>query len=187
MNYTLSDHSLHQEIQISSYLSNGIIDKSEDIQIQRDYKFPFFYFRDFNKTLSFVGPDYFEDLNNIDTYSLNSKIEYLLDFLSLKNIGLPDPSGIHDYLIEYPNIIDFVEPVANMVAEYFDRNSQISLEVYHDPEIDDSYLVIYVRQNPYSEDIIELIDEINELIAHNLSCDLSGWISVTTDFDFPKY
>ena len=79
-----------------------------------------------------------------------------------------------------------MEPVANMVTEHFDRNSQISLEVYHDPEIDDSYLVIYVRQNPYSEDIIELIDEINELIAYNLSCDVSGWVSVTTDFNFPK-
>jgi len=186
MNYTLPDDSLHQEIQISPYLSNGIIDRSEDVQTQRDYKFPFFYFRDFNKALSFVEPDFFEDLNNIHTYSINSRIEYLLDFLSLKNIGLPDPSGINDYLIEYPGIIYFVEPVANMVTEHFDRNSQISLEVYHDPEIDDSYLVIYVRQNPYSEDIIELIDEINELIAYNLSCDVSGWVSVTTDFNFPK-
>ena|GEM_PF-1260282 len=187
MNYTLADDSLHQEIQISQYLSNGIIDKSEDVQTQRDYKFSFSYFRNFNKALSFVEPDYFEVLNNINTYSLNSRIEYLLDFLSLKNIGLPDPVGINDYLIEYPDIMDFVEPVANMVTEYFDRNSQISVEVYHDPEIDDSYLVIYVRQNPYSEDIIELIDEINEQISNNLSGDVSGWISVTTDFNFPKY
>ena len=51
MNYTLPDDSLHQEIQISPYLSNGIIDRSEDVQTQRDYKFPFFYFRDFNKAL----------------------------------------------------------------------------------------------------------------------------------------
>jgi len=187
MNYTLPDESLHQEKQISPYLTNGIIDKSEDVQTQGDYNSPFFYIPDFNKALSFVENDFFEDLNNINTYSLNSRINDLLGFLSSKNIRLPDLTGITDYLIECSDIINFMEPVANKVTEYFDRNSQISLEVYHDPEIDDSYLVIYVRQNPYSEDIIELIDEINELIAHNISCDLSGWISVTTDFDFPKY
>ncbi len=183
---TFPSNYLLQNGQISKYFSNESIDKIEDEQHQKDYNFNFFCFPDMNKTFSFVDFDFFEDSNNISTYSLNSRIDDLLDFLILKNIVIPDPTGINDYLIENPDIMDFVEPVTNMVTEYFDRNSQISIEVYHDPEIDDSYLVIYVRQNPYSGDIIESIDEINEQISNNLSGDVSGWISVTTDFNFPK-
>ena len=131
--------------------------------------------------------DSVRESGNIGIYSLNARVETILDSLRLNNIIIPEPSQVTDYLINHQDVLDDVKPVTNIVNEYLDQNSRISLEVYHDPEINDSYLVVYIRQNPYSEDIMDVIDEINERIGNNVPGDISGWIPVTTDFNFPRY
>ena len=80
-------------------------------------------------------------------------------------------------------------PVAEAaVAAALERvgaGTELSLELYHDPEIDDDHLTLYVRQEPYSERTRETIDEIGRAIRPVLR-KASAWFSVTTDFRAPS-
>lgn len=131
-----------------------------------------------------IDIDYQDILN---TYCLNIRIEKTILSLAQKNIKIPHPGEIRDYLLEYPDIMNIIEKITPVVADYFAIKSQISLEVYHDPEFSDSYLIMYVRQDTYKDDIIDRLDKINEEIIRNMTENMAGWISVTTDFNFPKY
>jgi hypothetical protein len=127
----------------------------------------------------------YQDVPN--TYCLNVRIEKTILSLVQKNIKIPHPDEIRNYLLEYPDIMNIIEKITPVVVGYFAIKSQISLEVYHDPEFSDSYLIMYVRQDTYKDDIIDRLDKINEEIIRNMTEDMAGWISVTTDFNFPKY
>jgi hypothetical protein len=60
------------------------------------------------------------------------------------------------------------------------------LELYRDPEIDDEYLTLYVRQRRYDAD--KLLEEIEDLRAGSQAAlrETSGWLLVTTDFRPPR-
>ena len=60
-------------------------------------------------------------------------------------------------------------------------NTQLSLEVYHDPEIEDEYLTLYVRQADYDEHVLSTIEDIRAGYEGELA-GRSGWLLVTTDF-----
>jgi hypothetical protein len=64
-------------------------------------------------------------------------------------------------------------------------SSQLSLEVYRDPEIQDEYLTLYIRQSQYDESISKLIDEITVECQEYFS-DSERWLIVTTDFRPPQ-
>jgi hypothetical protein len=68
--------------------------------------------------------------------------------------------------------------------EIFGHNSQISLELYHDPEIHDEYLTIFVRQEEYEPDIIDKIDAICREYEQGLA-GIDGYLLVNTDFQPP--
>lgn len=139
---------------------------------------------DYYSITDLVDIDYRDILN---TYCLNVRIEKTILSLVQKNMLIPHPDEIRNYLLEYPDIMNIIEKIAPVVAGYFAIKSQISLEVYHDPEFADSYLIIYVRRDTYKDDIIDRLDKINEEIIRNMTENMAGWISVTTDFNFPKY
>ncbi|EHQ36153.1 hypothetical protein [Methanoplanus limicola] len=66
----------------------------------------------------------------------------------------------------------------------FGKNSQVSVELYRDPEIYDRYIAIYVRQYSYDDDIMDRIDRIcNEYEKY--IADTGGWMIITTDFKPP--
>ncbi|MDQ1327006.1 MAG: hypothetical protein QG641_286, partial [Candidatus Poribacteria bacterium] len=56
---------------------------------------------------------------------------------------------------------------------------------YRDPEIDDQYLTLYVRQSKYEETIMDKIEEIRLPYSDELA-DKTGYLLLTTDFQFPK-
>jgi len=98
---------------------------------------------------------------------------------------VPQPAEVRDYLLRYPDMTDLLLSVCKMARERFGAPTQLSLEVYHDPEIEDEYLTLYVRQENYDEQILDKVESIcaeyEKMIAGR-----SGWLLVTTDFQPPR-
>lgn len=105
----------------------------------------------------------------------------------LTNVGIIIPNYIEvkEYLHMHNDMIDLVSAVCRVArTECFSNDTQLSLEVYHDPEITDLSLTLYARQLEYDKDIMRKIKIIlasyGEMLAGK-----SGWFLVTTDFAPP--
>jgi len=112
-------------------------------------------------------------------------IDEMLKYLALMKILIPKPDDVKYYLHQYPDIIDLIQYVCDETRNRFKLPTQISLELYRDPEIDDQYLTIYVRQKEYEKDIADKIDEIRSSYCNELA-DKSGYFLLTTDYQVPK-
>jgi hypothetical protein len=100
-------------------------------------------------------------------------------------IIIPKLEEVRSYLTYYPDIIELVKFACNETRKRFELPTQLSLEVYHDPEIDDEYLTLYVRQEKYDDDIMDIITDIRSIYGNEL-CDKSGDFHITTDFNYPR-
>jgi len=115
-------------------------------------------------------------------------LRYVNEELTRLTVGgllIPNFEDVRNYLLQHHDTLDALVSIVNLVIEHFDRDSQFSLEVYEDPEDEDRYLSIYVRQVNYDERIIERLDAIRPLCNEFLA-GRSGWVIVTTDFDVPR-
>jgi hypothetical protein len=120
--------------------------------------------------------------NKVD---VNIQIEQVLSQVDALEILIPDSEDVRNYLLHFPDIIDLIIPICELVKEKFNHPVQISLEVYHDPEIIDEYITIYVRQYNYDRSVMKRIKEIRPEYNEEL-IDKEGWIFVTTDFRQPR-
>jgi hypothetical protein len=112
-------------------------------------------------------------------------IESLLDELRAQDIRIPRPAEVRDYLLRYPDVIASVRNASAVAVPTFAAKAILSLELYIDSEIDDRYLVLYVRQEKYEPDFYELVTRVGE----SYECALNGsngcfW--VMTDFQPPQ-
>lgn len=107
-------------------------------------------------------------------------------------IKIPDIAGVKDYMDRHPGIGDVVLYAGILTAEEFsevfkDTNSpekavsEISLELYRDPAGFDSYLILYLRQDNYDDDVTDRLDEIFDKFEPALR-NVSGWLHLTADF-----
>jgi len=115
---------------------------------------------------------------------ITSRSEVVVSRLSAMNVVIPNLKKVKSYLLNYPDMIDILEPVCAAVLERFPPPSQVALELYQDPEIDDQYLTVYVRQHEYGEDVLDGLHGISRQFDE-LLCDTSGWLLITTDFQDP--
>ncbi|NLB01170.1 MAG: hypothetical protein GX837_09490 [Methanomicrobiales archaeon] len=121
-----------------------------------------------------------------DSISLYPAIEAsLLGLRDYLGFVFPHPGDVVDYLIQNPGLYDVVMHACSMTAEEFGSTSQIALDVFHDPESNDRYLTLYVRQERYEDDIITRMDRICNRYEPALM-DLSGWLLLTTDYKPPS-
>jgi len=79
---------------------------------------------------------------------------------------------------------DLALSVCATVSARFGAHAQLSLEVYRDPEIEDEYLTLYLRQQDYDRNLLEAIEDICEEYEEELA-ERSGSLLVTTDFRPP--
>lgn len=135
---------------------------------------------------------YVEFLNRLDILrrtahlsAIYPNIKALLEFLKSNQILIPQPIGIEDYLLRHSDMIEVVQLATLLTLDSFKSNSQISLEVYQDPEVDDEHLTVCIRQIAYDENISDTIDEIFKKYEKELT-GKSGWLVVMTDFQPPK-
>jgi hypothetical protein len=120
--------------------------------------------------------------NKVD---VNIQIGQVLSQVEALEILIPDSEDVRNYLLHFPDIIDLIIPICELVKEKFKHPTQISLEVYHDPEIIDEYITIYVRQYSYERSVMKRIEEIETKYENEL-IDKEGWVIVTTDFQKPR-
>ncbi len=112
---------------------------------------------------------------------LTMGIEEALQALIRQGISLSKPANIRSYLLKYPNMVDVLGLVAKVALDRFDRGSKLSLELYEDPEAEDAYLTLYVRQADYAVNLLDQIEEISRLVDASLENQV-GWLLITTDF-----
>jgi len=126
-----------------------------------------------------------EHLSLRETTDITSQIEKLFNWLRQKAIIIRQPAVVRDYLLRYPDTIDVLPSLSRTALEQFGIATQLSLEPYRDPEIEDEYLTLYVRQKEYDERIMDIVEEICSAHEEELA-EMSGWLVVTTDFRPPR-
>jgi hypothetical protein len=119
--------------------------------------------------------------NTINAVTIENSLLYLQYYLGFR---FPNPEDVIDYLQKHRGLYDTTLYACILTEEKFGSHAQISLELYKDPEINDQYLTIYVRQNEYEPDIIEKIDNVCKEYAPAMTGE-EGYILVTTDFHPP--
>lgn len=124
-------------------------------------------------------------LTYTSTFQIEKEIEKALNWLVQNRITLPHPAEVRDYLRGHDDMTDLLLSVGNAARQRFGMDSQLSLEVYHDPEAEDEYLTLYVRQKNYGARILDTIEEICSQYQAELG-ESSGWLLITTDFSPPR-
>lgn len=118
-------------------------------------------------------------------HSKKAKINELIESLVQDpQVRVKNPDEVKKYLMKFSDIIDLVPKVVEISKKHFPE-SQLVLALYLDPEIDDQYLVLYVRLNEYKEDFVERVDEAEAEFLNDL-VDKKGNIFLTTDFRKPE-
>jgi len=128
-----------------------------------------------------------------------AKIEELMEHLYKEpQVRVRNPELVRRYLNKFNDMIDVVPEAVNAAKRHFPE-AQLVLDLYEDPEIDDRYLVLYVRLWNYDESVMErfrearkelngFIDRLDKAEAEFLHrlVDKRGWIQLTTDFQKPE-
>jgi hypothetical protein len=108
----------------------------------------------------------------------------ILDQLCSHDVLLSRRHDLEAYLVEYPDLASILGDVCEKVRAAFGSATELSLELYRDPEIDDRYLTLYLRQESYSSDFIDRIDAVCAEFHSRLET-AEGYFLVTTDFRRP--
>ena len=135
-----------------------------------------------SKYLSFLT---YRDRSASQEVGLTSIVETALDELLGQDISVLDPAAVRRYLLRHLDMVDPMALIGKVAANRFGGSAQLSLELYQDPEVEDSYLTLYVRQEPYDADILDQIEDVSRLFDAELAT-LSGWLLITTDFGAPR-
>lgn len=124
------------------------------------------------------------EMHNGEDNDLDSRIQRTFHELISNGVVLAEPAAIRHYLLSHQDLIELLPQVLRICSSQFEMQAQLSLGLYIDPEVVDSYLAIYVRQENYQQDVLNVIksarEEYSELLGRT-----SGWIHLTTDFDSP--
>ncbi len=101
------------------------------------------------------------------------------------DVAVLNPQNVECYLGEHSALKLLLPQICQRVREEFGQDAELSLELYRDPEIDDRYLTVEVRQHQYESNIMDKLDGLSEEFSTELS-QCSGHVLVTTDFSPPR-
>jgi hypothetical protein len=121
-------------------------------------------------------------INNI--LSLANRANEILDRVQSTGVDMVGRSAIYEYLIAHVDLIDLLPTILRIVGDEFVSDNNLSLELYNDPEIEDSYLTVFVRNKQYDDSFLATI-KTSRARYMDLLTGKSGWLLVTTDFDYP--
>jgi hypothetical protein len=89
-----------------------------------------------------------------------------------------------EYLLQFTEFLDVIPKAVDAAKKHFPE-AQLVVDVYQDPEIDDHYLVLYVRSKYYDDSFIERLEKAEAEFLNQL-VNKRGWIQLTTDFREPE-
>lgn len=101
--------------------------------------------------------------------------------LTQSGIAILYEEEVRGYLDKHADMLGPVEDLCRAARQEFGPDAALSLALYHDPEIQDRHLVLYVRLTAYPSDTLRRIHAISDAHEARL-CDASGSILLTTDF-----
>ena len=119
------------------------------------------------------------------TLSLIAEINSLLNRLQGLGVRLGGEDEIREYLLQFPDLVEIIPRAVNAALDLLPE-AQLFLEVYGDPEIEDRFLILYVRLQSYDESVIERI-EAAEREYIDLLIGREGWLQLSTDFREPEF
>lgn len=123
-----------------------------------------------------------KNVNSEESLSISPLIETsLFQLQEYLGFEFPNPGAVIGYLLQNPSLYDVVLYACILTEEEFGQSAQVMLDLYNDPEVDDQYITIYIRQEHYADDIMDRIDVICNEYEEALR-NTSGWLLVTTDF-----
>lgn len=121
-----------------------------------------------------------------DGGSITERAIQSLDNVSSSGIKIQRYPDVYEYLLRHIDLIDLLPFITRIVREGLpSMTTELSLELYRDPEIKDAYLVIFGRSRSYDQEFLDTIKSIRPRYM-DLLTGKSGWILVTTDFDSPN-
>ena len=97
------------------------------------------------------------------------------------DVCIRNADDVEGYVAEHPTLRSLLPRICEQARVEFGRDTELTLELYRDPEIDDRYLTLLVRQPQYDANIVERLDQLAAQFADELDrC--TGDLLVTTDF-----
>jgi hypothetical protein len=115
-----------------------------------------------------------------------SRVDEVLEGLAPHRVVIPRPDGVRAYLEQHPHGLALLGPIVARARQEFPEPTQLSLEVYVDPETAEQDLKLYVRQPVYEPGLwarlLTVCDPFEEAFAQIPS----GWLHVTTDHRPPQ-
>ena len=97
------------------------------------------------------------------------------------DVCVQNVADIDCYLVEHPTLRSLLLRICEQARVEFGCGTELTLELYRDPEIDDRYLTLLVRQPQYDANIVERLDQFAAQFADELD-QCTGDLLVTTDF-----
>jgi hypothetical protein len=102
--------------------------------------------------------------------------------LAGQGVVVPHLVAVRNYLTSHRALAKILPSVCKQARCEFGQEAELILEVYRDPEIDDSHLALYIRLPAYEKNtIIARMDRVTQPFEDEL-CSVSGYLLVTTDF-----
>jgi hypothetical protein len=101
--------------------------------------------------------------------------------LAADDIHTPKPHDVRGYLERFPDTEPVVSEVCAGVRRFFGPSAELVLDLNRDPEIDDPFLILFVRLDEYSLATMQQIDEACQPFEEALANTI-GYLLVTTDF-----
>ena len=84
------------------------------------------------------------------------------------------------YLLNH-DMVDLTRRIYRSTCARFPY-AELELKVYHDPEIADEHLSLYVRLDIYPDNMMDIIEDISTEYEEE-HAEARGWLLVTTDFN----
>lgn len=110
--------------------------------------------------------------------TLEERLPFLVHLLQWCNVRSTEQVG--EYLSKHPAMLDVLNAACVAIRRRLPR-SEIVVDWYVDPEIDDQYLVLIVRPEEYNDETLDVLKKVErEIIPLMQSTD--EWLQITTDF-----
>ncbi len=119
------------------------------------------------------------------TADVTGQIDEVLNWLVARDVRIENPAAVRAYLLRYTDLLLVIPTVWKKAVTLLSPDTQFTLALYRDPEIQDEYLTLYARQWKYEDCVLDMIRAIN-VECEELLSQFSGWFITTTDFRRPK-
>jgi hypothetical protein len=98
-----------------------------------------------------------------------------------QQVQLEDPESIREYLLQFNDLLDLIPHAVRVVRKHFPE-ARMVMTVYQDPEIEDRYLVLYIRLRQYDDSFLDRLEKAERDFLPLLT-NKRGWIQLSTDFE----